>query len=190
MKQLKISIFYFIVMSVILGLAYPFLMTGIAKFAFPEKSGGSLIEVDNRICGSILIGQIFTNGKYFHGRPSAINYDASNSGGSNWGPSNKKFIDQAAKNADTIRKENKLAVDAVIPADLVLASGSGLDPHISADSAMLQVKRVASERKISESVVRKIIQDNTGKRYFNIFGDSYVNVLKLNIALDSMDKKI
>ncbi len=175
-------------MSVMLGILYPVIMTGIAKSAFPSKSAGSLVKTDDRVSGSALIGQLFAGRMYFQGRPSAVNYNSANSGGSNLGPTNKKLIDQAAANADTIRKENNLPQDAKIPADLVLASGSGLDPHISVESAVLQVKRIASERNMNESDIMNIITNNTEKRYFNIFGDSFVNILKLNIALDSAGK--
>ncbi|MFH0975956.1 MAG: potassium-transporting ATPase subunit KdpC [Spirochaetota bacterium] len=186
MKQFKISFLIFLIMSVLLGVIYPLVMTGIAEIALSKKANGSLIKINNVVSGSELIGQNFSGQRYFHGRPSANNYDGVNSGGSNFGPTNKKLIDQAVNYADRIRKENGLASDAKIPSDLTLASGSGLDPHIRLDSAMLQAPRIARERKINESVINDLIKKNRERRYFGLSGDSFVNVLKLNIALDSM----
>jgi K+-transporting ATPase ATPase C chain len=186
MKQFKISFILFLIMAFSLGMIYPLLMTGIAKIAFPNKANGSLIKINGAVSGSGLIGQNFAGKKYFHGRPSANNYDGLNSGGSNYGPTNRKFIEQTGKLVGQVKKENGLLPDAKIPADLVLASGSGLDPHISLESALLQVPRIARERKLNESIINDIIKKNTESRYFGLFGDSFVNVLKVNIALDSM----
>ncbi len=188
-KDLKNSIIVFTVMILLPGVIYPLLMAGIAHFVFNEKANGSLIDIDGHIVGSALVGQRFAGPEYFHGRPSASDYNALNSGGTNYGPTNKKYIDIVKNRAWDIRKENHLPPGTEIPADIALASGSGLDPHISVESAMLQVKRIAVERKISESAVRDIITDNSERRYFNIFGDSYVNVLKVNIALFFLDEK-
>jgi K+-transporting ATPase ATPase C chain len=165
------------------------MMTGIARIIFPEKSGGNLIYVNNKIIGSKLIGQSFTGAKYFHGRPSANNYDASSSGGSNYGPTNREFINQVTESAEHLRKENGLAPSTIIPADTVLASGSGLDPHISLESAKLQAKRIANERKINESIIIDLVNSKAEKQYFGIAGNSFVNVLKLNMTMDSTDIK-
>jgi potassium-transporting ATPase KdpC subunit len=188
-KNFKSSIIVFTVMILLPGVIYPLLMAGVGHFVFNNKANGSLIDIDGHITGSALIGQRFDRPEYFHGRPSAADYNALSSGGSNYGPTNKKYIDIVKKRAWAIRKENHLTPDTEIPADIALASGSGLDPHISIESAMLQVKRIAAERKISDTDVKNIILQNTEKRYFNIFGDSYVNVLKVNIALYLLDKK-
>lgn len=189
MKQFKISLIMLLAMTIILGIAYPMMMTGIARIIFPEKSGGSLIKLNNSITGSRLIGQSFTGPKYFHGRPSANNYEAVSSGGSNYGQTNKKFIDQVKERAEHVRKENMVAPGTIIPADMVLASGSGLDPHISLDSAMLQVKRIAKVRKINESIIINLVKSKAEKQYFGIAGNSFVNVLELNMALESTDIK-
>jgi potassium-transporting ATPase KdpC subunit len=186
MKQLKISFIMLVVMTVVFGVIYPLAMTGIAKLMFPEKSGGSLVKINGSITGSELIGQNFTGQRYFHGRPSANNYDGTNSGGSNFGPTNKKLYASAAKIAAEIRKENNLPAEFKIPADIVLASGSGLDPHISYEGAMLQVGRIASVRKKKEDDIIVLVKKNSETRYFGNFGESFVNVLKLNLALDKM----
>lgn len=186
MKMLKTSLLIFFIMSFILGILYPLLMTLIAEIAFPKQANGSLIAINGYIAGSELIGQSFAGLKYFHGRPSAGNYDGMNSGGSNLGPTNKKLMDQLIQQTEKIKKENGLPSTAKIPADLVLASGSGLDPHISLESALLQVPRIARERKIDASNIDDLIKKNIETRYFGILGDPFVNVLKLNIALDSL----
>ncbi len=186
MKQVKISVVMFLIISLLTGIAYPLLMTGIAQLAFGRKANGSLIEANGNIAGSALIGRNFSGPGYFHGRPSANNYDGLNSGGSNYGPTNKKFIDQTAQLAEKVRKENYLPSDAAIPAELVLASGSGLDPHISIHAALIQTARIARQRKINESIIRDLVNTSSEKRYFGMFGDSFVNVLKLNLALDAL----
>jgi K+-transporting ATPase ATPase C chain len=189
MKQFKISILIFLFLSFIFGIVYPLSMTGIGQMLFPKRANGSLVIVEKDIVGSALIGQNFTSARYFHGRPSASNYDATNSGGSNYGPTNKQFADQVEKLVDRVRRENGLAPDAKIPSDLVLSSGSGLDPDISLESALIQVSSVARERGIDKSVIMEILNKIAEKRYFGLFGDSYVNVLKLNLALDDLQRK-
>lgn len=186
MKQFKVSVYIFLAMSLLLGLVYPLIMTGAAHLFFFKRANGSIIMADGAVVGSGLIGQAFKEPGYFHGRPSANNYDGMNSGGSNLGPTNKKLIDQVNKIIEQTRKENRLPQDAGIPADLVLSSASGLDPHISLDSALLQVRRISRERKINETIINDIIRKNAEMQYFGLFGNQYVNVLKLNIALDSL----
>ncbi len=176
-----------IVMTLITGIAYPLAMTGIARLSFPGKSTGSLIVLNGRVFGSELIGQEFSGPRYFHGRPSANNYDGLNSGGSNLGPTNRKLIDTARERAEKIRKENGLAPGAPVPSDLVLASGSGLDPHISLESALLQVPRVARVRGVDRSVIMRMVETVCERRYSGRWGDPYVNVLKLNRALDASE---
>ncbi|MBP7737732.1 MAG: potassium-transporting ATPase subunit KdpC [Spirochaetes bacterium] len=185
MKQMRISIILLPVMSILLGFAYPLAMAGIARLFCENKAGGSLVTMGGTIIGSRLIGQGFSGPRYFHGRPSVNNYDGANSGGSNLGPTNGKLIDRAVKNIDRARGDNALPPDAKIPSDLVLASASGLDPHISLDAALLQADRIARERGIDKKAVDDLIERNTERPYFNIWGTPHVNVLALNISLDA-----
>lgn len=189
MKQVRVSLIMLLIMTIITGAAYPLMMTGIGRLVFSDKAKGSLITVRGRTVGSELIAQGFARPGYFHGRPSAVHYDGAGSGGSNFGPTNKKLIDAAAARAEQVRKENGLAPGAKIPADLVLASGSGLDPHVSLASALLQIPRIARARNIGEAEIRALVSRRTHKRYFGIFGDAMVNVLMLNIELDALDAK-
>lgn len=188
MLQLKRSLLAFAGLSVICGLIYPLAMTAISQAVFPEQSNGSMIKNGKQIMGSRFIGQQFTSSKYFHGRPSASDppYDASNSGGSNLGPASAKLLSQVQSRVSRVREENGLPADALIPADLVLASASGLDPHISPQSAALQVKRIAGERKMPEADIERIIQQNTEYPLLGIWGKEHVNVLQLNLALDGI----
>jgi potassium-transporting ATPase KdpC subunit len=189
MNHIKRSILVLLVFSILTGLVYPLIITGIAQLVFPHRANGSLIVINGKTVGSELIGQSFTKPEYFYGRPSAVNYDASNSGGTNWGPTNQKLISQVDSTAIKFRAENGLTADAPIPADIVTSSASGLDPHISLQSALLQVSRVAKARGLNESVVRNLVNQYTEKPLFGILGQSIVNVLKLNIALDSLKKE-
>ncbi|MFB3894937.1 MAG: potassium-transporting ATPase subunit KdpC [bacterium] len=184
MKHLKRSFLILIVFSVLTGLVYPLIITGISQLVFPHQANGSLIVINGQIVGSELIGQSFTKPEYFHSRPSAINYDAGNSGGTNLGPTNQKLISQIDSTARVFRTENGLHADASIPADMVTSSASGLDPNISLASALIQVSRVANARGVNETVVRDLVDRYTEKPLFGIFGQPMVNVLKLNIALD------
>lgn len=188
MRYVKQAILVFIVFSVLCGLVYPFLITAVSQFIFPWRSNGSIITSGNQILGSELIGQKFSRFKYFHGRPSATDpaYNASASGGSNSGPSNAKFRDEVMKRIEEVRNENGLPSNIPIPADLVLASASGLDPHISVESAMLQVERIARERGVSESKVKEMVSQSIEHRLLGIWGQPRVNVLKLNLAMDKL----
>ena len=189
MKDLLRSILTFIIMSLLTGLAYPFIITGISNVTMPQKALGSLIISKNRVIGSVLIGQNFSGTAYFHGRPSALEkaYDASNSGGSNAGPSNKKFLEDVSGRIKKARAENGLEHVASVPADMVLASASGLDPHISIETAVLQIARVAHARGLPEAKIKKAIADVAEEQYFG--GPAIVNVLKLNLAIDELMKK-
>lgn len=184
MKTVKSSLLIFTMMTLLFGIAYPLAMTGLARAAFPGASRGSLVSAGGRVVGSALIGQRFTSPRYFHGRPSSVAYDAAGSGASNFGPTNKKLIEAAAKAADAVRRENGLAAGAPVPAGLVLASGSGLDPHISLDAALVQVARVARERRRGAAEIAALVARCVERRYFGLFGDGFINVLRLNIALD------
>jgi K+-transporting ATPase ATPase C chain len=181
-----------IVLTVLTGVIYPLVVTVLAQGIFPYQANGSLIKQGNDVVGSELIGQSFSSPGYFIGRPSAAGkdgYDASASSGSNLGPTNQKLIDQVQSNVDAIREREGLAANAPIPVDLVTASASGLDPHITPASAELQVPRVARERSLSEQQVRALVAQNTEGRTFGFLGEARVNVLKLNLALDAVSRK-
>jgi len=169
-----------LIFTVSLGIIYPFAVWGVSQVAFPHQANGSLIEENGETVGSELIGQQFTSEKYFHARPSANNYDAANSGGTNLGPTSAKLIERVESDAENLQTENP---NTKIPADLVTASASGLDPHISPAAAEFQIPRVAKARNISEADLRKIVARFTETRDFGIFGEPRVNVLKLNLAL-------
>jgi K+-transporting ATPase ATPase C chain len=173
-----------IVTTVMLGVIYPLAITAIAQVAFPDKANGQLIDRNGTMIGSRIIGQGFSSPGYVRPRPSAAGtgYDAANSGGSNLGPTNKKLIDAVKANVEAARKENP---DAPVPIDLVTTSASGFDPHISPAAAEFQVPRVARERGIPDAAVRALVAANTAGRQLGFLGESRVNVLELNIALDS-----
>lgn len=172
--------------TIITGVVYPGLITGVGLNFFTEKIYGSLMVKNGTVIGSKLIGQNFEKPGYFHGRPSAVNYDAAGSGGSNMGLTNKKHSDRIKVRADHIRQDFNLPDNAAIPSDLLFASGSGLDPHISADSAFLQVDKISSAKNIDKMRVRNIIELNA-ERQLPFYGNRFVNVLKLNAALDSLE---
>ena len=175
------------VLTVLTGIIYPLAVFGIAQTIFPRQAGGSIIVASNKVVGSSLIGQNFSSPKYFQSRPSAAGdkgYDASNSGGSNLGPTNKALIDAVKLRLKNLVESNPGIDPRQVPIDLVTASGSGLDPEISPAAASLQVARVAHARGLSEDQVRQLIADNTRPRSAGIFGEPGVNVLLLNLALD------
>jgi len=180
------------VLTIVTGLIYPLAMTGVAQAVFPSQSNGSLAYVENKPVGSLLLGQNFSDDKYFHGRPSAAGkdgYDATSSSGSNLGPTNQKLMDGVKDNLDKVRTENQLGEDAVVPPDLVLASASGLDPDISPEGAYVQVKRVARERNLSEPAVKELVTSHVQIRTLGLLGAPRVNVLSLNMALDQLTSK-
>jgi potassium-transporting ATPase KdpC subunit len=186
MKQLIIAIRATIVLALLTGLAYPLLVTGLAKVLFPHQASGSLIAGNGKVVGSELIGQGFAKPEYFHGRPSFAGdkgYDGMSSSPSNLGPTNQALIDRVAADVKKFRAENPTYTGPV-PADMVTASGSGLDPDISPASAEAQVARVAGARGLSGDAVRQLVAANTSDRQFGILGEPRVNVLKLNVALD------
>jgi K+-transporting ATPase ATPase C chain len=181
----------FAIFAVLTGLAYPLFMTAFAQVAFNSNANGSIVKQDGKTVGSTLIGQSFTGPNYFHGRPSAAGadgYDATASGGSNLGPTNPKLTQLISQRAVQVRKEDGLAPDAKVPADLVEASASGLDPDISPQSALLQVKRVARARNLPEAVVLELTKSHVKNRQLSVLGEPTVNVLELNLALDRMSK--
>ena len=181
-----------VVLSVICCGVYPLIVTGVTRTVFHDKSDGSLIrDASGQVRGSALLGQTFTGEKYFHTRPSgagANGYDAASSSGTNLGPTSQKLADQIKERVAAYRATNGLAADQEVPADSVTASGSGLDPHISPANASLQAERVAKARNLPVEKVRELIEGNTDKPDLGIFGDAGVNVLKLNLALDALDR--
>ncbi len=190
-KYMINCIILFALFAILTGLAYPLIMTGFAQVAFKDKANGSIVEQDGEAIGSRLIGQSFAGPEYFHGRPSAAGadgYDATASGGSNLGPTNPDLADLISERADQVREENGLPADAEVPADLVEASASGLDPDISPESAILQVKRVAQARNLSEAVVLELVKSHIQDRQLSVLGEPRVNVLELNMALDRMSE--
>jgi K+-transporting ATPase ATPase C chain len=172
-----------IVTTVILGIIYPLAITAIAQVAFPDQANGQLIQRGGAVVGSRIIGQSFSSPGYFRSRPSAAGagYDAANSAGTQLGPTNRKLIDTVTANVEAARKENP---NAPVPVDLVTASASGLDPHLSVAAAEFQVPRVARERGISEADLRQLVEANSTGRTLGFFGEPRVNVLELNLALD------
>src|SRR5215469_18974430 len=188
LKELWTSIVATVVFCIVVSGVYPILIWGLGQLLFPHQANGSLVERNGHIVGSELLAQGFSGAKYFHPRPSAAGtgYDPLNSGDSNLGPTSQKLIDGIKANAAQYRQENGLGPEAVVPADAVTASGSGLDPHISIQNARLQIPRVAKERGLAENAVSAQVAKATEQPFLGIGGDPGVNVLKLNIALDGI----
>jgi len=185
-KHLRSAIILLLLLTFLTGVLYPLVVTGLAQIAFPEKANGSLIRKDDVIVGSELIGQPFSDPKYFWGRLSATGpfaYNAGASSGSNYGPLNQALLDGAQKRIQDLRASDSLNYEP-IPVDLVTASGSGLDPHISVAAALYQVERVARSRTMSSGQVRSIVDQYTEGRTLGLLGEPRVNVLRLNLALD------
>jgi K+-transporting ATPase ATPase C chain len=208
-RQLLPAIMMMVVFTVLLGIAYPLVVTGVAQGAFSDQANGSKLEVNGKVVGSELLGQTFTKAKYFHGRPSAAGAAATGSdaadpndenktvpndpedlsqdisSGSNWGPTNPDLLAAVEERAVAYRDENGLAKDAKVPVDAVTASASGLDPHISVANARIQAHRVADVRGMSLAEVNQLIDENTDDRSLGFLGEPGVNVLQLNVALDA-----
>ncbi len=183
LRQFIIALRMTTVLTLLTGLAYPDVVTGLAERLYPSQAAGSLVWKDGKAIGSVLIGQNFTKPEYFHPRPSAVSYDASNSGGSNLGPTNQALINRIREDLERFHKENP-DYSGPVPADLLTTSASGLDPHISPASALAQAPRVAKARGIPLAEVERLIEEKTKKRQLGILGEPRVNVLALNLALD------
>ena len=193
-KELRPAIVMVIAFTVVTGIAYPLAMTGVAQVIFPRQANGSLIERDGKVVGSALVGQVFADAKYFHGRPSATTdtdpadatktvpapYNAQSSSGSNLGPTSKALIDRVKDDAEKLKTESSKA----IPVDLVTTSASGLDPDITPAAAAFQIPRVAKARNMPESTIADLVARHTQGRTLGVIGEPRVNVLELNIALD------
>ena len=196
MSHLRPALVLLVLFTALTGFVYPLAVTGIAKSLFAHQANGSLVEKGGKVIGSELIGQSFTSEKYFHGRPSATSgpdpndasktvatpYDASNSMGSNAGPTSKSLINRIKGDVDTLKKENS---NEPVPVDLVTTSASGLDPHISPAAAKFQEKRIARARGIGETELRALVDKHTQPRLLGLFGEPVVNVLLLNLDLDA-----
>src|SRR5258706_14406271 len=195
LREIRPAIVFIVALTLITGVVYPFAITGIAQVIFPYKAQGSLVERDGKVVGSALLGQEFTSEGYFHGRPSATTapdpndstktvpapYNATNSGGSNLGPTSKSLIERIQGDIEKLKQENP---PAQVPIDLVTTSGSGLDPHITPEAALFQVPRVAKARNMPEDRVRQLVSQHTEGRTLGLLGEPRVNVLALNLALD------
>ena len=196
LREIRPAVILLLLLTAITGLAYPLAMTAIAGVIFPKQAQGSLIEKDGKVIGSALIGQAFKDDKYFHGRPSATSapdpadstktipapYNAANSGGSNLGPTSKALNDRVKEDVEKLKAENP---GVFVPVDLVTTSGSGLDPDISPDAALFQVPRVAKARSMPEARVRQLVTEHIRGRMAGLLGEIRVNVLALNLALDT-----
>ena len=199
LRHIRASLVILLSMTVLLGLAYPLVMTGLSRALFPAQAAGSLIERDGKTVGSVLLGQNFASDRYFHGRPSATTdadpadatktvpapYNAANSTGSNLGPTSKALVDRVQEDVGKLGGSKEKPV----PVDLVTTSGSGLDPHISPAAAAWQMAAVAKARNLPEAELQKLVAQYTEGRVFGVLGEPKVNVLKLNLALDAQPKR-
>lgn len=194
-RQFRPAIIITLVLTVLLGIIYPVVTTGVAQVLFPSQANGSIVTVNGKQIGSKLIGQYWTQPQYFHGRPSATNnlqgtpspYEADNSAGSNLGPTNSQLVTTVQQRIAALKKENPdVPAGTPIPADLVEASASGLDPDISVAAAYYQIPRIAKVRGLSQATVQQVVNQHIEGRFLGLFGEPRVNVLELNLALDAL----
>jgi K+-transporting ATPase ATPase C chain len=188
-KQTIIALKFLLVMTILTGIAYPLFMTGVAQLSFPAKANGSLVMKDGKIIGSELIGQKFDSSIYFWSRPSAIGYNPIPSGGSNYGPTSDTLKKQVTARRILFATKNSITDITAIPKEMIFASGSGLDPHISPEAAMLQLERVATARSLNgaqKQKVQQLINSKTEGPQFFLFGEPRINVFELNLALDNI----
>ena len=188
-KHLITAFLMTVVATILLGVIYPLVITGLAQLLFKDKANGQLIARNGETIGSRIIAQPFTSAKYFHPRPSNAGtngYDAANSGGTNYASTNQKLIDRVRSDANTLHQENP---GQPVPVDLLTTSASGLDPEISPAAAEFQIPRVARERGMSEAAIRSLVQQHTSQRDLGLLGEPRVNVLELNLALDGLSQK-
>jgi K+-transporting ATPase ATPase C chain len=182
-SEIRPAVMVFVLLSLVTGLVYPLVVTGVSQVVFPYQANGSLIEKDGKLVGSELIGQNFDLPKYFWSRPSAAGYNGAASSGSNLGPTNPALFAAVQKRVEALKMADP-GNERLVPVDLITASGSGLDPHISPAAAEYQINRVAKARKRSPELVRKLVAEHTQGRQLGLLGEPRVNVLTLNIALD------
>ena len=188
-KQTIIALKFLLVMTVLTGIVYPLFMTGVAQLTFPSKANGSLVMKDGKIAGSELIGQKFDSSIYFWSRPSAIDYNPIPSGASNLGPTSDKLKKQVVERRKLFAAKNSIADTSAIPKEMIFASASGLDPHISPEAVLLQLKRVTIARNLNETQkqkVQQLIKNKTEEPQYFLFGEQRINVFELNLALDNI----
>ncbi len=187
MKLITTTLKLFVILTILVGIIYPVAITALAQLFFPKEAGGSLLyDSDGNLTGSALIGQPFSDPKYFWSRPSATSghpYNPLASGGSNLGPTNKDLMEQISNRTELLKSSG---IQAPVPSDLVEASASGLDPHISMQSALIQIPRVAKARNLDEETLRKLVLEHVEERQFGFLGEQHINVLKLNLALNNL----
>jgi potassium-transporting ATPase KdpC subunit len=184
-RNLLTAVLMTIATTILLGIIYPLVVTGLAQLLFPQKANGQLIEENGKIVGSRILAQSFTSPRYFHPRPSAVNYDPTNTNGSQLGPTNHTLIDRVKGDTSALQAENPAAP---VPIDLVTTSASGLDPDITPAAAEFQIPRLAKERGMSEDSLRELVRQHTEERQLGFLGERRVNVLELNLALDRISQ--